>query len=59
MKFSRPAIEKLFVHFGVLTIPTVIILDSNRVVITLIARAHIEYRGTFVYDDWLRMVNNY
>lgn len=60
VKFDRLAIETLYVHFNVLTIPSVIIVDSNRIVITQYARGEIEYKTALaIYDDWLRMVDNY
>lgn len=60
VKFDRQAIETLYVHFNVLTIPSVIIVDSNRIVITQFARGDIEYKAALaVYDDWMRMVYNY
>lgn len=46
-------------HFSVLTIPSVIILDSNRVVITQCARGDIEYKSALAYEVWARMVDNY
>ena len=59
VKLTRPAIETLYVHFNILTIPSAIILDSDRIVITQYARGDIEYKGLPVYDDWLRMLDNY
>ena len=59
VKFDRNVTERLYTHFCVTKVPTVIILDNNGFMLTQYARGDIEYRDHQIYDDWIRMTQNY